>query len=47
MAYWHVHDLGGETPANALAEIDRHVEKLIMNLDHLVSDGKQCQPGFG
>jgi protein-tyrosine phosphatase len=32
VSYWHVHDIGVEAPANALAEIDRHVKKLIMTL---------------
>jgi protein-tyrosine phosphatase len=32
VTYWHVHDIDGETPANTLAEIDRHVEKLIASL---------------
>ena len=32
VTYWHVHDVEVETPANALAEIDRHVEKLITSL---------------
>ena len=35
VTYWHVRDIEGETPANALAEIDRHVEKLIMSLRDL------------
>jgi protein-tyrosine phosphatase len=32
VTYWHVHDIDGEAPANTLAEIERHVEKLIMRL---------------
>jgi protein-tyrosine-phosphatase len=32
VTYWHVHDIDGETPANTLAEIDRHVDKLITSL---------------
>jgi protein-tyrosine-phosphatase len=35
VTYWHVHDIDDETPANTLAEIDRHVEKLIMRLGDL------------
>ena len=33
VTYWHVHDVEDETPATALAQIDRHVEKLIVSLD--------------
>jgi protein-tyrosine-phosphatase len=32
VAYWHVHDIDAEAPANTLAEVDRHVEGLIMIL---------------
>jgi protein-tyrosine phosphatase len=32
VTYWHVQDIEYETPANALAEIDRHVEQLITSL---------------
>jgi protein-tyrosine-phosphatase len=35
VTYWHVHDIDGETPTNALAEIDRQVQKLIMRLGDL------------
>jgi hypothetical protein len=34
LTYWNVHDVEDETPAKALAEIDRHVEKLIISLGH-------------
>jgi hypothetical protein len=33
VTYWHVHDVEDETPATALAQIDQHVEKLIVSLD--------------
>jgi len=32
VTYWHVYDIEDEMPANALAEIDCHVKKLIMSL---------------
>ena len=32
VTYWHIHDVENETPANTLAEIDRHVEELIVSL---------------
>ena len=32
VTYWHVHDVEDETPANALAEIDGLVDKLIASL---------------
>jgi hypothetical protein len=35
VTYWHVHDIDGEAPANALGEIDRQVEKLIISLGDL------------
>src|SRR5262245_40321675 len=35
VTYWHVHDIDSETPATALAEIDRCVEKLVLSLEDL------------
>jgi protein-tyrosine-phosphatase len=37
VTYWHVHDIDEETPANTLAELDHHVEKLIMRLGDLTN----------
>jgi protein-tyrosine phosphatase len=37
VTYWHIHDLEDEMPAAALAQIDRHVEKLIVRLDDLAA----------
>ncbi len=42
VGYWHVHDLDLASPADALAEIEREIKRLIMRLSQ-----SGCRPSHG